>query len=173
MDLNLHSAFPVLMTKPFPLHSYCSGLSGQILQLTTLSVSFLCLFTVEMEWVSECPLFSSVPVPPGEIKRGRMGWAEISIGRALHSRLFRDPHTSGPCWDTWFVSSSVETDCAQSPLWDGNRWKEMKQLVWFYPLQVRFFCSHRAALIVIKPAVVYQKTCHKKDIITEAASTVI
>lgn len=31
----------------------------------------------------------------------------------------------------------------------------------------QIFCSHRAALIVIKPAVVYQKTCHKRDVITE------
>lgn len=35
------------------------------------------------------------------------------------------------------------------------------------------FCSQRAALVIIKPAVVYQKTYHKRDIITEGAGTVI
>lgn len=37
----------------------------------------------------------------------------------------------------------------------------------------QIFCSHRAALIRIKPAVVYQETCHERDIITEGLSTVI
>lgn len=37
----------------------------------------------------------------------------------------------------------------------------------------QIFCSQCAALIIIKPAVVYQKTCHERDVITEGAGTVI
>lgn len=35
------------------------------------------------------------------------------------------------------------------------------------------FCRQCAALIIIKPAVVYQKTYHKRDLITEGGGAVI
>lgn len=47
-------------------------------------------------------MFSSMPIQPGEIKRGRIGWAEISVGGALDCWLLDDPHTSGPCCDVIF-----------------------------------------------------------------------
>lgn len=139
MDLNLDSVFLILETKTLSIPTAHLHSQGRFYNWTCW-LSHFCVYALwKLSGASECSLFSSVPIHPGEIKRGRIGWAEISVGGALDCRLFHDPHTSGPCCDTWFFSSSVETNGAQSPLWDVNRWKEMKQLVWFYPIQVRFF----------------------------------
>lgn len=80
MDLNLGSVFPVLETKTL---SSLFLLLIWTLRADSTTERAGCLISVFILWkfrgVSECWLFSSVPIHPGEIKGGRMGWAEISV----------------------------------------------------------------------------------------------
>lgn len=172
MDLNLGSAFPVLETKtlssPFLLLIWTLGAD---LQLNTLAVSFVfirCGNSVERASARCFPRcqFLLVRLGGGEWAGQRFPWWLWIPGYSW-------PTYVGPLLGhVIFLLLGGNRLCTKPPL----RWEEMKGdetagLVLSHSGQI--FCSHRAALIVIKPAVVYLKTCHKRDIITEGASTVI